>query len=167
MCSQGFRRHARRVGEPVVIDLADIGSGGNSIVARAIMGWFTYRPRPYQVHASPESGVPPASPDNGPNTCCLARESIILARCGCFFGRWAGSMGKGLAIGFDALGVPVCGAPMAGLLGVIEDNRFAKSGMVARFATERLTNMSWVASEAFVPRRLDDRACGIGMWAPS
>lgn len=154
-------------GEPVVIDLTDTASGGTSTVARAIMGWFTDRPRPYQMHASPEEW----------RATGVARQwaEYVLPRSGkhhagplrVLVGRWTGSMGEGLAIGFDALGVPVCGAPMAGLLGAIEDNRLAKSGMVVKFATERLTSMSGVAREAFVPRRLDDPACGGGMSAPS
>ena len=48
--------HAR-----VVIDLTDTPSGGNTSVARAIMGWFVTKPMPYQVHNLPsemrETGI--------------------------------------------------------------------------------------------------------------
>jgi len=37
-------------------------------------------------------------------------------------------MGEGIAIGFDAMGVPVCGTSMAGLVGAVDDNRLEHSG---------------------------------------
>jgi carboxyl-terminal processing protease len=47
---------------PVVLDFSDTPSGGNTSVARAIMGWFVDRPRNYQVHNLPaeerETGIP-------------------------------------------------------------------------------------------------------------
>ena len=37
----------------IVIDLTDTPSGGNTAVARAIMGWFVAGPMPYQMHQQP------------------------------------------------------------------------------------------------------------------
>ena len=146
-------------GETVIVDLSDTGSGGNSTVARAMMSWFITRPRPYQMHSSPEE-----MRETG-----IARQwaEYVLPRAGKHHfgpvivkvGRWTGSMGEGLAVGFDALGVPVCGSPMAGLLGAIEDVRLEHSGQVVKFATERLATVSGVPREQFRPRPLDDRAC--------
>jgi carboxyl-terminal processing protease len=46
---------------PLVIDLTDTPSGGNTSVARAIMSWFVDRPRSYQIHRLPaeerETGI--------------------------------------------------------------------------------------------------------------
>jgi membrane-associated protease RseP (regulator of RpoE activity) len=42
-----------RPGQPVVLDLTDTASGGNTSVARAIMGWFIDKPTNYQVHSLP------------------------------------------------------------------------------------------------------------------
>mgnify|MGYP002382249505 CR=1 FL=1 len=36
------------------LDLTDTASGGNTVIARAIMGWFVNAPSSYQVHRSPE-----------------------------------------------------------------------------------------------------------------
>ncbi|WP_447911482.1 hypothetical protein [Brevundimonas bullata] len=41
---------AAYTGETVILDLADTPSGGNTVVARAIMGWFVSEAQPYQVH---------------------------------------------------------------------------------------------------------------------
>ncbi|HNN56668.1 MAG TPA: S41 family peptidase [Novosphingobium sp.] len=143
----------------VVIDLADTGSGGNTTVGRAIMGWFVDLPRPYQMHSSPEEFR-----ETG-----IARQwaEYVLPRAGkhhpgpvvVHVGRWTGSMGEGLAVGFDALGFAVCGTSMAGLLGAIEDNRLERTGEVVKFPTERLSTMGGIPRENFRPRSLDDRAC--------
>jgi hypothetical protein len=146
-------------GDRVVVDLTETASGGTTTVARAIMGWFVAWPRPYQMHASPEefrqTGV------------ARLWAEYVAPRAGKHFagpvsvrvGRWTGSMGEGLAAGFDALGVPVCGTPMAGLLGAIEDIRLEHSGLVVKFATERLMTMAGTPREQFRPRPMADAAC--------
>jgi len=146
-------------GDHVVIDLTNTASGGTSSVARAIMGWFVTRPRPYQMHASPEEFR-----ETG-----IARQwaEYVVPRAGKYFagpvsvrvGRWTGSMGEGLAVGFAALGVPVCGTQMAGLLGAVEDSRLENSGLVVKFPTERLTTMDGVPREMFRARPPEDSAC--------
>lgn len=147
------------LGNRLELDLTDTGSGGTSTIARAIMGWFTAIPRPYQMHASPEEL----------RTTGVARQwaEYVVPRPGKRWagpvsvrvGRWTGSMGEGLAVGLDALGLPVCGTPMAGLLGAIEDNRFERTGLVVKFPTERLTTIAGTPREKFQPRPADDPAC--------
>ena len=140
-------------GAPLTIDLTDTPSGGNTVVARAIMGWFVTRPTGYQVHNSPaeerETGI--------------ARQWIeqVLPRAGkhhagrvtAIVGRWTGSMGEGLAVGLRAAGARVCGGPMAGLRGAISDIRLPSSGMVVKFPTERLSTVDGIPRERFVPPR--------------
>jgi hypothetical protein len=137
---------------PVTIDLTDTPSGGNTSVARAVMGWFVTGPSAYQVHNLPaeerETGVP--------------RQWIeqVLPRAGKFHpgpvkvlvGRWTGSMGEGLAIGFAAFGKPVCGTRMAGLRGAVYDFTLPASGLVVKFPSERLYTTGGVPRETFVPR---------------
>jgi hypothetical protein len=138
-------------GQPVVIDLRDTPGGGNTTVARAILGWFVDRPRAYQVHNLPaeqrNSGIP--------------RQWVeqVLPRAGkhhagpvrVLVGRWTGSMGEGLAIGFDAIGAEVIGQQMAGLLGAIYDHRLEHSGLVIKLPTERLVHVDGTPREQFVP----------------
>jgi carboxyl-terminal processing protease len=141
-----------RPGQPIVLDLTDTASGGNTVIARAVMGWFVDAPTAYQIHNLPaeerETGVPrqwieqvlprPGKRHRGPVTVRV--------------GRWTGSMGEGLAIGLDALGAAVVGDPMAGLLGAIYDHRLANSGMVIKLPTERLYAVDGTPREAFRPR---------------
>ncbi len=133
---------------PLVLDLTNTASGGNTVVARAIMGWFTDKPAAYQIHSSPreerETGI--------------ARQWIeqVLPRSGDRYhsgpvtvrvGRWTGSMGEGLAIGMAALGARLEGGRMAGLLGAIEDIRLPSSGLVFKLPVERLMHIDGTPRE--------------------
>jgi carboxyl-terminal processing protease len=138
----------------LVIDLRDTPSGGNTTVARAVMGWFVTRPLGYQVHNRPveerETGI--------------ARQWIeqVLPRAGkhrnrlptLWVGRWTGSMGEGLAIGFASMNAPVRGTAMAGLNGSVEDVAIGDSGLTIKLPTERLMTTAGRPREDFVPRRL-------------
>ncbi|SDA20302.1 S41 family peptidase [Sphingomonas sp. NFR15] len=138
-------------GAPVTIDLTDTPSGGNTSVARAVMGWFVRGPSAYQVHTLPaeerETGVP--------------RQWIeqVLPRAGKYHsgpvrvrvGRWTGSMGEGIAIGFAAFGTPVCGTRMAGLRGAVYDFPLPASGLVVKLPAERLYTVSGTPREDFQP----------------
>ncbi|HYI47014.1 MAG TPA: hypothetical protein VEX35_00980 [Allosphingosinicella sp.] len=142
-----------RPGQLVIVDLTGTPSGGNSSIARGILGWFVDRPRFYQMH-----NLPAEERETG-----IARQWIeqVLPRAGkrhrgpvrIEVGRWTGSMGEGLAIGFDAIGAEVTGTRMAGLLGAVRDLRLDHSGLVLKLPAERLLTVGGVPREAFVPRR--------------
>jgi len=142
---------------PVVLDLTDTPSGGNTSVARAIMSWFVDRPRSYQVHQ-----LPSEERETG-----IARQWIeqVLPRRGKFHrrlpivdvGRWTGSMGEGIAIGFDALGARVEGTSMAQLKGAVYDFGLPSSGLVVKLPAERLYTVQGVPREQFVPHQEGQR----------
>ncbi|WP_239807235.1 S41 family peptidase [Croceicoccus hydrothermalis] len=141
----------------LVLDLRDTPSGGNTTIARAIMGWFVDRPRDYQIHNRPveerETGV--------------ARQWIeqVLPRSDKYrselptilVGRWTGSMGEGLAIGFAALGADVRGSMMAGLNGSVEDLPIGNTDLTIKLPTERLMTTEGKPREDFVPAPIGDR----------
>lgn len=137
----------------LVIDLRDTPSGGNTVVARAILGWFVARATPYQVHRLPaeerrtgigRQWVEQVLPRPGRYR---SQSPVVLV------GRWTGSMGEGLAIAFDHLGSSVRGGPMAGLLGAIYDHRLERSGQVLKLPTERLYAVDGTPRERFAPRQ--------------
>jgi carboxyl-terminal processing protease len=123
---------------PVVIDLTDTPSGGTTAIARAVMGWFVTKPMPYQMHQlsseERETGI--------------KRQWVeyVLPRPGKYHpgsvsvraGHWTGSMGEGLAVGFMALGKPVCGSRMAGLKGGVYDFDLPRTGLRVKFPAERI-----------------------------
>ena len=140
-----------RPGQTVVLDLRDTPSGGNTVVARAVMGWFVDEARAYQIHNLPaearETGVPRQWIEQVLPRAGKRHEGPVAVR----VGRWTGSMGEGLAVGLDALGAEVRGGPMAGLLGAIYDHRLPRSGLVIKLPTERLYAVDGTPREAFRP----------------
>lgn len=142
----GVPRDAR-----VVIDLTETPSGGNTTVARAILGWFVRTPQNYQVHS-----LPGEERQTG-----IARQWIeqVLPRAGKFHpsmpvvrvGRWTGSMGEGIAIGFASLGARVEGTAMAQLRGAIYDFKLPSSGLLVKIPAEGLYSVSGQPREDFRP----------------
>jgi hypothetical protein len=141
-----------RAGLPVTIDLSNTPSGGNTVVARAIMGWFVTQARYYQIHRSPGEE----------RRTGIARQWVeqVLPRSGMRYhagpvtvkvSRWTGSMGEGLAIGLNALGARVEGGKMAQLLGAIADYRLPHSGVIIKIPTERLYGVDGTPREDFIP----------------
>ena len=135
----------------LVIDLRDTPSGGNTTVARSIMGHFIRREHPYQVHVVPgeerDFGVPrkfveyvlPLQPYYPGNV-------VVLG------GHWTGSMGEGLMIGFDAIGVPTAGSRLAHLLGALSNETLDLSGAKVDLGEEQLFHVDGRPRETFVPR---------------
>jgi len=135
----------------LVLDLRDTPSGGNTSVARAILGWFVDRPRNYQVHRLPaeerETGIARQWIEQvlpRPN-----RHKSVLPVVQ--VGRWTGSMGEGLAIGLAALGGRVEGTRMAQLRGAVYDFSLPSSGLVVKLPAERLYMVGGLPREDFVP----------------
>jgi len=132
---------------PVMIDVSDVPSGGTTAIARAVMGWFVTRPMPYQMHQ-----LPSEERETG-----IKRQWVeyVLPRRGKYHpgpvsvraGRWTGSMGEGLAVGFAALGKPVCGGRMAELKGGVYDFDLPRTGLRVKFPAERIYTVSGAARE--------------------
>jgi carboxyl-terminal processing protease len=141
----------------LVIDLRNTPSGGNTTVARAILGHFTDTARPYQVHEVPWEarvyGVPRRFIEQVlPRPPFYSGEVIALG------GRWTGSMGEGLMIGFDALGHQTVGSRMGQLLGALFAEDLPLSGARVEFGGETLFHVDGRAREAFLPRVRADPA---------
>lgn len=137
--------------QTVILDLTDTPSGGNTVIARGILGWFVDKPTGYQVHNLPTeqrlTGIGRQWEEQVLPRRGKRHRGPVTVR----VGRWTGSMGEGLAIGFHALGTRVEGDRMAGLLGAITDHRLERSGQVIKFPTERLYAVDGTPREAFVP----------------
>ncbi len=136
---------------PVTIDLTDTPSGGESSIARAIMSWFVTRPTAYQMHQ-----LPAEERETG-----IVRQWVeyVMPRAGKYHpgpvsvkvGRWTGSMGEGIAIGFMAMGKPVCGTRMAGLKGAVYDFDLPRTGLRVKFPAERLYTVDGAPRHRVVP----------------
>ncbi|WP_313393788.1 hypothetical protein [Sphingobium yanoikuyae] len=140
----------------LLIDLRNTPSGGNTSVARGIMGHFVDHDRPYQMHVIPyETRV------LGP-----ARKFVeFVAPFGVRYpgkvyvagGRWTGSMGEGLMIGFDAIGVTTIGSDLAHLLGALSNETIEGSSAKVDLGTEQLFTVNGLPREAYHPQILLER----------
>jgi carboxyl-terminal processing protease len=136
----------------MILDLRDTPSGGNSTVARGIMGRFIAQDGFYQKHSIPaeermfdakRSWVEIVSPRgdfhfDGP--------LVVLVD------HWTGSMGEGIAIGLDGLKrATVVGAEMARLLGATESVTLPNSKIGVNYPAEKLFHVNGTPREDFVP----------------
>jgi len=155
---QAFDRALDELGDTrgLIVDLRDTPSGGNSTVARGILGRFVTRDLPYQRHLLPseerETGVRRSWLELvSPRGTTYRRPVAVLV------GHWTGSMGEGLAIGFDATGAAtLVGTAMAGLLGATDRIVLPHTGIGLNLPTERLYHVDGTPREAFRPRALVD-----------
>jgi len=137
----------------LIVDLRDTPSGGNSRVARGILGRFARREMPYQKHVLPseerEAGVRRSWLE-----LVSARGAFTYRRpVAVLVDHWTGSMGEGLAIGFDATdSATVIGTPMAGLAGATYGVTLPRTGIGMNVPAERLYHVDGTPREAFRPK---------------
>jgi len=135
----------------LVIDLRNTPSGGNSTVARGVLGHFVSREKPYQVHTVPGEarryGVQRKFVEY-----VLPLQPLYHGRVAVLAGRWTGSMGEGMVIGFDAIGTQTVGSPMGHLLGALSHETLAECGATVELGEEQLFHVDGRPREAFVPR---------------
>jgi C-terminal processing protease CtpA/Prc len=138
----------------LIVDLSETPGGGNSTIARFIMSRFIKKDLPYQKHilaydeinyGVKRSWVEYVSPRNSIYTNPL----VIIV------GYWTGSMGEGMAIGFDSMKrAKIIGTKMAGLIGAVEEFTLSETKIGYQIPTERLYHINGTPREKFIPKYL-------------
>ncbi len=135
----------------VILDLRETPSGGNSTVARAIMGRFIDKEMPYQRHSFTYEEKLYGVKRNAielvaPRGKTYTKPLVVLC------GRWTGSMGEGMVIGFDAMKrAEIVGTDMAKLLGAIYDYTLPETKIVFQLPVEKLFHINGLPREDFKP----------------
>jgi carboxyl-terminal processing protease len=137
----------------LIIDLRNTVGGGNSYVAKGIMSRFINSELPYQKHV-----VYDESWDNqpkigrswieyvSPRSKQYKKPVVILV------GRWTGSMGEGLAIGFEGIErAQIVGSEMERLAGAIFNFGFNNQKFGYQLSKEKLFHINGIARENYVP----------------
>ena len=147
----------------LILDLRDTPSGGNTTVARGILGRFATREMPYQRHLLPaeerqhgvrRSWIELVSPRGS-----FAYTAPIVA----LVDHWTGSMGEGIAIGLDGMGAAtVVGTEMARLSGATSGITLPNTGIGVTFPTEKLFHVNGAPREQFVPTVPVDLSIALG-----
>ncbi len=138
----------------LIIDLRNTTGGGNSYVARGIMSRFITKSMPYQLHQSfdeswdnqpiiERSWAEYVSPRNKQ----YKNPVVVLV------GKWTGSMGEGLAIGFDGLGrAEIIGTEMKRLAGgSTNDFHLKNENLNYKLMTEKLFHLNGTPREKYIP----------------
>lgn len=136
----------------LIIDLRNTVDGGDSYIARGIMGRFINEPKPYQKHWTTEeydgnpmverSWIEYVSPRKEQYT----KPVVILV------GRWTGSMGEGLAIGFEGMKrAEIVGSEMERLAGEMDGFSFKNQSFGYQLSTAKLFHINGTPREKYVP----------------
>lgn len=136
----------------IVLDLRNTIFGGDSYEAKGILSRFINEPKPYQKHAYFEKS------QNNPNVLRswielvtprleqYKKPVIVLV------GRWTGSMGEGLAIGFEGMHrAEVVGTEMRRLAGEVYDFGFKNETFGYKISTAKLYHMNGTIREEYIP----------------
>ena len=107
--------------------------------------------QPYQRHRIPRYGQPDVERNwiemvapRGPFT--YKAPVVVLVD------HWTGSMGEGMAIGFDAMHrAVVVGTTMAHLAGAVSDFHLPQTGIDVAFATEQLYHANGTPRQDWIP----------------
>jgi len=135
----------------LIIDLRNTPSGGNTSVARAILGRFIDKEGFYQKHEltseQMETGIKRSWVEIvSPRKPVYQKPLIVLVD------HWTGSVAEGIAIGFDALKrATIIGTKMAGLNGAVYSFAMPNTGIGFSFPAEKLFHVNGTPRENFRP----------------
>lgn len=143
----------------LILDLRETPSGGNSTIARAILGWFIKQEKFYQKHEyyaeEKMFGIK------------RSWEEIVSPRKNKYYGKplvilvnhWTGSIAEGITIGFDAFHQPnikIIGTTMARLNGAVYSYEMPNTKIHFSFTAERLYHINGLPRELYVPQLFID-----------
>ncbi|HKO41976.1 MAG TPA: S41 family peptidase [Pyrinomonadaceae bacterium] len=136
----------------MILDLRDTPSGGNTTVARGIMGRFITRDMPYQKHSIPAEERQYETKRSWIELVSSRGEFTYTAPVVVLVNHWTGSMGEGIAIGMDGMKrATIVGTEMARLVGATSSIKLPNTGIGVNFPTEKLFHVNGSPRENFVP----------------
>lgn len=142
---------AMRKAKGIILDLRNTSSGGNSNVARGMMGLFIGQRLPFQRHRVEERNTDTVRDWVEYATPRLSKP--VTAKLVVLVGRWTSSMGEGIAIGFDGMHrATVVGTQMAGLRGAVDSVELPSLGTRAFFPTEQVFHIDGTPRHRWLPK---------------
>jgi len=134
----------------IILDLTDTPGGGNTTVARGIMGRFIDKELPYQKYVINEkefgtvrSWVEYVTPKK-----TTYKNKVVI-----MVGHWTGSMGEGMAVGFDAMKrAKITCKKMAGLIGAIHTFSMKNTKIGYQIPIEKMYHVNGTPREDYLPQ---------------
>ena len=136
----------------LILDLRNTINGGDSYVARAIIGRFIDRAQPYQKHRFEEhrNGGPKVpriwTEYTSPRETIYNKPLVVLVN------QWTGSMGEGMTIGLEGMGrATVVGTELNRLAGGMKTINLLKSNFGFNVSFEKMYHVNGTLREQYVP----------------
>jgi carboxyl-terminal processing protease len=128
----------------LIIDLRNTVDGGNTSVAKPIMGMFIQEKKPYQLYENEKKTY---FGYVKPNKLYYDKPLYILVN------RWTGSMGEGITIGLNSMNrATIIGTEMERLAGGMKTIKFENHNYGFRVSFERIFDINGNPREEFVPK---------------
>jgi C-terminal processing protease CtpA/Prc len=140
----------------LIIDLRETPSGGNTLVARAILGRFISKEQFYQKHElyaeEKSTGIKRSWEEIvSPRGITYTNRVVVLAD------HWTGSISEGITIAFDGMKrATVIGTKLARLNGAVDSFEMPDTKIGFNIATERLYHVEGSPRELYNPTLLVD-----------
>lgn len=129
----------------LIVDLRNTPDGGNTGVAEPLMGRFVKQRTAYQKCENKEETYLRYVEPVGET---YSKPVYVIV------GRWTGSMGEGMAIGFEGMNRgTVIGTEMNRLAGSMNPFQLKNSSFSARISTEKLYHLNGELREHYVPKQ--------------
>lgn len=136
----------------IIIDLRNTIFGGDSYEARGIMSRFISEKRPYQQHAFIEKSNGNPNVERNWVEYVIPREKTYKKPVVVLVGRWTGSMGEGLAIGFEGMERgEIVGTEMRRLAGEVFDFGFKHQTYGYKLSAAKLYHINGTIREKYIP----------------
>ncbi|NER18564.1 S41 family peptidase [Spongiivirga citrea] len=135
----------------LIIDLRETAGGGNTVVARAILGKFLNKEVPYQKHEQPyeekQYGVKRSWIEYAfPFRKFYNKPVVVLV------GHWTGSVGEALGVAFSTFdNVTVVGTKMAGLQGGVNCQTLTGTNISVCYPFEKIFQVNGESRKSFIP----------------
>ncbi len=136
----------------LIIDLRNTIFGGDSYEARGIMSRFISEPRPYQKHSYMARSEGNPDVERSWVEYVTPRSEQYEKPVAVLVGRWTGSMGEGLAVGFEGMErAHIVGSEMRRLAGEVYDFGFKHQYYGYKLSTAKLYHVNGTLREQYVP----------------
>jgi C-terminal processing protease CtpA/Prc len=140
----------------LILDLRETPSGGNTTVARAILGRFITKEQFYQKHElyaeEKATGIKRSWEEIvSPRGITYTGKLVVIAD------HWNGSIGEGITIAFDGMKrATIIGTELARLNGAVDGFDMPNTKIGVNIATERLYHINGMPRELFEPTLIVD-----------
>lgn len=129
--------------EALILDLRNTESGGNTGVAKPILGRFISEKKPYQLYENKKKKYFGYVKPKGPT---YTQPLYVLAN------KWTGSMGEGVAVALDGMDrATIIGTEMDGLRGGMKGIKMMTQNFSYFFSFEKIFHIDGTPREEFVP----------------